>query len=129
MCSLPCSAMAEARPLAPPRVMVIGSCHVHQAAEVLAGDGLIETLVPTNATVNNTAEHRQVLERCLEDREGPGDFAPICALPRDASLADRRALIAAADAAIIDIGAPLAFELDWWQCNAGALVERIVEPA
>ena len=112
-----------------PAVLTIGSCHIHRAVEVLGERQAILPLVPTYTAVNNTREQRQVLERCLQDCDDPGALAALCALPAERPLHERRAFLEEADAVVVDIGAPLTFELDGWQLNAGAIVEKLVEPA
>lgn len=112
-----------------PGIIVMGSCHVHRAAAALEENHAILPLLPTFTSINNTREHRQVLDRCLNERKGPGELAALCAMPVERPLTERQALVAHADAIILDIGAPLTFEFDQWQLNAGALFAHLVEPA
>jgi hypothetical protein len=117
--------LAAARPI----VLTLGSCHLHQAMDRLERRGRLFRLAPTYDTINSTADARQLIEACLGDLDDPGLVRPVCAMPRASPLEERRRWISEADVVVLELAAPLTFELGGWTLNVALIRNRVVEPA
>lgn len=109
-----------------PIVLVIGACYLHETTEALEQRGTILRSLPTTATMNITGEMLQLIEACSKDVAHP---SPLCAKPRELPAEDRRRYLTEADVIVLEVGAPLTFELDGALINPGKLMTDLIEPA